>query len=760
MLRIYLLFALALPALPLHAAPKLSMQYARRTQAVDVAAIQAIRDWQPVTTAEFNGSFSRDHFYFRIFANNDAAEFRGVLELPFRRLEHVELISTALGRASVIVNGAVIPVAQRALPGAPIAFPLVLAAGESREFYLHVYSSTAVKVQPLARAQQEFDSAAAKDILYSGVFSGLLALLVIYNLILFWAFRRRVYLAYILTNFGALIYYLSFDGILTAFIFPEQPQIAHAILSPAGIWYSGTYLIFVAWFSALEIYSRRFYYVFFSYSLLLVVVSLLGHWLLGPAFMNRSVMQVSITAIPLSVIPLLLHKGRATADYRWFQVGTLLLLVFASIFMAYLFGFLRENLFTRNALRIGTLLELLFFSVALAMRIRSLDRERKDAEVRASARTQFAATVSHEIRTPLTAIIGLSELLQDTKLDQQQKKYATSLSSAASVLHALANDVLTFAKLDAEKVRLEQIAFSPQKVAEQTVEVYRFKAAEKKIDLRLQVDSAADVNLLGDPGKIGQILNNLTSNAIKFTPENGRVVITVSTMSVNNKYALVMSVTDSGIGIAEDKQQQLFQAFVQADADTERLYGGTGLGLNISQRLARLMHGKLVCESTPGKGSKFTFTVLLNLAPAIEAKEQVDFARIIRNLPQALKILHIDDSPEMRMLFQFYFAHTNHQVDSAETAEDGVALYLKHTYDFVFSDMHMPGIGGLAGIQQMREEMKRRAATTHFILLSGSLLEEDLREPGVRVLHKPIRTRDIYAVIAELGGYAAPAASV
>lgn len=735
--------------------PQFTLEYVQRAQEITPEHLAAISDWQMLPQPAYTGRLSTQHVYLRMRIENATEPLHGVVELPFRRLERVDLLERHPTGWQIIRSGALTPISDRPFSSAQLAFPLVMQAGEKRELYLHIFSRTVVKVEPVIRTQREFIRLSARDMLFAGCFSGLLLLMMLYNIILYSTLKSRVYLAYLLSNLGALVYYLSYDGIMASFITPEWPAFGHGLQSPAGYWMAGTTVIFVASFTGLRNNRPLLYRIIVGYGLIVILTAIFGHWILGPAVLNRTVPIVSVSALPIAIVALVLKSGPVTADYRWFRAGTLVFMGFALMFIAFLYSGVPDNIFTRNTLRIGTLLELLAYSVALAMRIRSIDRQRKDAEIRAAARTQFAAMLSHEIRTPLSAVVGITDLLHGTELSAQQKKYLASLESATSVLNALASDVLTFAKLDADKVKLEEISFSPLQLVQKTIEVYRFTAAEKKI--RMQCESAVgeDLRLMGDPGKISQILNNLVSNALKFTPESGSVTITLSAMSISNKYILVLAVTDTGIGIPVEKQKDLFQAFTQVAAETERLYGGTGLGLNISLNLAKLMKGRIEFESTPGKGSRFVCTIPLAIAGAAAGSE-VDYALILRTLPQQLRILHIDDSPEVRMLFQFYFANTHHQVDLADSAEQGLRMFRENQYDFVFSDYQMPGMNGLVGLEQMQREDLARGGHCHFVLVSGSLPGESLTGSPFRFLLKPVKTRDVYALIAELGGFVPP----
>jgi len=222
-------------------------------------------------------------------------------------------------------------------------------------------------------------------------------------------------------------------------------------------------------------------------------------------------------------------------------------------------------------------------------------------------KSDFLASMSHEIRTPLTAIIGMAELLSDTKLSNDQEKYVKVFRRAGDTLLSLVNDILDLSKIEAEQLVLEHIPFSLLDVIEESAEIYAIKAAENDVELISSVDPKSEIKRVGDPARLRQIILNLISNAIKFT-DSGHILVRVED---SNDDVVKISVSDTGIGIPEEKLQAIFASFTQADSSTTRKYGGTGLGLTISKRLVEMMGGRIWVESEEGVGSTFSFSVKL-----------------------------------------------------------------------------------------------------------------------------------------------------
>ncbi len=242
-------------------------------------------------------------------------------------------------------------------------------------------------------------------------------------------------------------------------------------------------------------------------------------------------------------------------------------------------------------------------------------------------KSDFLASMSHEIRTPLTAIIGMAELLSDTKLTGDQKKYVNVFRKAGDTLLNLVNDILDLSKIEAGQLVLEDVTFELRDVVEEAVEIYAIKAAEHNVELVGRIDPDIDTKRVGDPARLKQIILNLISNAIKFT-KDGHIIVRVRHSDISE--GLLFSVSDTGIGIPGDKQQAIFESFTQADSSTTRKYGGTGLGLTISRRLVDMMHGSIWVESEEGVGSTFSFVVILpvNNTPATSGDLYVsDFLR-------------------------------------------------------------------------------------------------------------------------------------
>lgn len=351
---------------------------------------------------------------------------------------------------------------------------------------------------------------------------------------------------------------------------------------------------------------------------------------------------------------------------------------------------------------------------------KELNLARINAEQLAKAREDFASNMSHEIRTPLNALVGFSEQLANSRLDQQQSTMANALLRSSKHLMSVINPVLDYSKLIAGKAELEKTPFSINDVLEDVKLLYEKQVEEKYLKLVFERDPNIPDKVIGDVVKLRQVLYNLVSNAIKFT-QRGSIIVSAKLISnADNKATIEFAVSDTGIGIPEDKLTSVFEEFTQADNSITRKYGGTGLGLNIAKRLVELQGGTIEVLSTVDVGSSFVVTLAYPIDTTVV--KTADLSK--NNNGAAFKgktIVVCDDEEINRMLANHILSSHGAKVYEASSALEMIKLVEEIVPDLVLTDLHMPGVDGIEALLQIRNSTKRNIAEVPIVALTGNV---------------------------------------
>lgn len=583
------------------------------------------------------------------------------------------------------------------------------------------------------------------------LFYGVILAMTLYNFFIFIVVRDVSYLYYVLFIGTFAVLHLSQDGYIFQHFWPSNRPYSYLfdeLLLSFSVLFAA---LFIDNFLHLKEHTKRLHY------LLLAVVVCQTFVILTTLYYNDIVFyrlntMIAVTGllISLSIGFIGLRMNLPVAGY--FMVAWSIFVIGNFYWVLALLGVHSQPIPALLVSKMAIFAETMLLSFALAQRIKALSKASEEQRIKAQSQSYFLAQVSHEIRTPLNGVIGTVELLDRTRLDEDQLGHVQTIKSSGKALLGLVNDVLDYSKIEAGKMKVNLEAIDIRELVNHQTALYRYQAREKGIELSIRVSNRVPTYIKTDGQRLRQIWLNLISNAVKFTKQ-GTVMITVDIDENETKPTLVSQVIDTGIGISKRDQSTLFKAYHQVDSRNRKLYGGTGLGLAISHDLIELLGGKLNVKSVLGQGSTFYFRI------PFETAKQADLIKDqpVQSLNRALNILIAEDNQVNQRVIVGLLEKLGHRCEMTHNGQEAVTNVRENhsEYDLVLMDCEMPLLDGYEATRVIREFEQLHGLPTIPIVALTAHAMEDVRlkciDAGMTdFLTKPIDTKQLQQKMSQV----------
>ncbi|MCD2519097.1 response regulator [Massilia sp. G4R7] len=674
-----------------------------------------------------------------------------VLQVDFALLDRFDIWIVENGALRKLASAGRHQDGAGALGGRVPAVALILEPGREYTVLARVFAR-GPRLAPVAIMQPAaFHHASLAEQMLQGLLFGVAACLILYSLAQSVTLRDTLYAKYAMFIGGLSLYSVCWFGLGEQFLWGGNPWFSkHMMGLSSQLASTGAYL-FVEHILARPGKDRRFSRVMRGIAAFEAMVGLA--WALD-LIDHRLLILIVAT---LGNAPMLLGLPGAWRKVRegdaigvYFFLSWACSVLGAVVQTLVIAGKIPATFWTVHSLQFGVTLDMLMFIRMISLRHKATQEAMLRAEAEARMKTEFLANMSHEIRTPMNAIIGMSRLALMGEAPPKTRNYVSKILGAGEHLLGLINDILDHSKMEAGKLTIEQVPFDLNEMLEHLSSVTSVKSDAKGVELIFRVGNRVPQRLVGDPLRLGQVLVNLTGNAVKFT-EQGEIVVAVDVVggpAEDGRLSVEFSVSDTGIGMNEEQIGRLFQSFTQADSSTTRMYGGTGLGLSISRQLVELMEGGIVASSSAGAGSRFAFTVPLGVADA-------DSAPFHRSTLRDMRALVVDDSASARVALAEMLDSLGVRAEIVASGEECLramagAQAVGKPYDVVLMDYLMPGLDGVETIRRIRRAAATGQEDTPPAILMVSVctrdtvLEQEGELPVDAFLHKPVGPALLY----------------
>lgn len=687
--------------------------------------------------------------------NSNSRQQSLLLAIEYPILDYIQVYFT---QNNVITNqystGDLTDFDSRPIDNANFLFPFQLETSEKIIIYIRVRTESSVQIPLSIWDREHYFIHQQLYLMGQGLYFGILIVMVLYNIFIYLAVRQTHYIYYVFAVLSMFVLMASILGFGFQYIWTAFPNVNRFALTTSLSLFGVTATAFSISILNLKKYSITFY------NLLRLSVLIYALTAVGALFMPYKTTIVLLVPFGILTSSISLAAGifvhlQGYRPARYYVLGYSSVLVGAILISSNKLGWIEANFLTENSMQIGSMLEVILLSFALADRINVEKKGKIKAqqdlttvrlkmykeqfaqkelalmqEAATKAKDEFLSTMSHEIRTPMNGVIGILQLLKSTHLDAQQKDLLRIMEGSSESLLSIINDILDFSKIQAGKMNIENIPFDLQKLIADIDKLYSMTTKlNDVVNFKVNLDAKVPQAVLGDPTRIRQILTNFLNNAVKFTRE-GEVSLSVTVIEADQ---IKFIVKDSGIGISQEGISSLFGKFSQTSADISRKYGGTGLGLNICKNLSELMGGQVGVESEEGVGSSFWFSVTLP-----ESEEVIEDNNLLEEHDNALNDLNLlvaEDNTVNRLIVKKMLNKINiNQIEFAENGKEVISLFTSRRTnnekcDLILMDCLMPVIDGYEATKQIREyESKNELPAIPIIALTANAGEEAAKQ--------------------------------